>query len=378
MNFQTVALLAYVSLTVLNLYACFFPYSYLDNLLSLIDASFKFDLGETSKTLTHEDILKQGLVRSVTKYFYEQKPDGLNKINLSKANKEYLDLKNLYHDFYGKRYCDINLEDIIKNDLFPNVAIVDLDLKTRKLPFAHFDAEAFRGSNLRVINFKEKIFESIGSKKYEEARKLTGQVLHTIHDFYAHSNWVEMGFLNAINSKIGTENFFSQPVAKLDDPACRNNCELVKINCSSLFKRLLKFVNIIGYEPIKCPVKYFKCSNNIILLDKLTSGYSVNQKLENGTRVEKPKNKNKCSHGGVLDSSAFKQARGGINKDSGFYVFSPHANLHLSAANLAIDHTEYFFDQLRLRFGDFIFSEFLSLNISSSFSNTMNRLFKFC
>jgi hypothetical protein len=45
------------------------------------------------------------------------------------------------------------------------------------------------------------------------------------------------------------------------------------------------------------------------------------------------------------------------------YLFSPHADLHIKAANLAINHTEYYFNQIRNKIGDREFSNFLRLEI---------------
>ena len=70
------------------------------------------------------------------------------------------------------------------------------------MPYAHFDAETFYKSNERVIRFTDAIYEALNEKDYETARQLTGQVLHTIQDFYSHSNWVEMG-KTEINKEIG-------------------------------------------------------------------------------------------------------------------------------------------------------------------------------
>lgn len=57
---------------------------------------------------------------------------------------------------------------------------------------------------------------------------------------------------------------------------------------------------------------------------------------------------------------------GGINKDSGYYLFSPHANLHLQASNLAFTHTESFFNKIREQIGDEEFSNFLQLKLTSA------------
>lgn len=47
----------------------------------------------------------------------------------------------------------------------------------------------------------------------------------------------------------------------------------------------------------------------------------------------------KCSHGGILDQSRSLEAKGGINKDSGSPLFSPHHYLHQEAARLAGEAT---------------------------------------
>ena len=57
-------------------------------------------------------------------------------------------------------------------------------------------------------------------------------------------------------------------------------------------------------------------------------------------------------------------------------MFSPHANLHLKAAALAINHTELFFENIRKEIGDKEFATFLQLEIdnntlSSSFNTTI-------
>jgi hypothetical protein len=99
-------------------------------------------------------------------------------------------------------------------------------------------------------------------------------------------------------------------------------------------------------------------------LDKLESGFYENQKLPDGTPVNKPTIGNKCSHGGALDKTSLIPATGGINKDSGIYLISPHADLHLKAAQLAIDHTKVYFNNIRSYIGDDQFEKFLTLNVT--------------
>jgi hypothetical protein len=94
---------------------------------------------------------------------------------LAKINNEYYDLSKLYYDYYGKVICEIPLVNLISDTFQPAVAIVDLDPKTKDLPYAHFDAEKFTESNARVINFTKIIRDKLKNKNYTSARKLSGQ-----------------------------------------------------------------------------------------------------------------------------------------------------------------------------------------------------------
>lgn len=82
----------------------------------------------------------------------------------------------------------IPLDDLITLVFQAMAAFVDLDPQTKDNPYAHFDAEKFVGSNERVISFKNRIMSALAKKDYGCTRYLP--VLHTIQDFYSHSNWV--------------------------------------------------------------------------------------------------------------------------------------------------------------------------------------------
>ncbi len=175
-----------------------------------------------------------------------------------------------------------------------------------------------------------------------------------------------------INSDIGTDAFKNYSKVALNDTnLCsddKENCKLVEEKCSFWVNLLAALLNSIGYgaQFVKCPLQYYKCQNNIVMLSKLLSGYYSGQKLPNGVEYNKPAGLNKCSHGGILDGSTFVKAEGGINKDSGYTIFSPHADLHLAAATLAINHTRMFFDEIRSEIGDKEFNEFLKLKINET------------
>lgn len=159
-----------------------------------------------------------------------------------------------------------------------------------------------------------------------------------------------------------------------DFNSTQNGCILLREECStmvSLFVTLLDFIGLNG-TMANCPLEYFKCSGNLLILDKLVSGYYTGQKLPDGRPYNKPNQLGKCSHGGILDGSSFVAAEGGINKDSGYTVFSPHAHLHTAAANMAINHTKHFFDEIRRDIGDAEFDKFLELSIDQKTLDTIS------
>lgn len=213
------------------------------------------------------------------------------------------------------------------------------------------------------------------------ARQKIGSLLHTIQDFYSHSNWIEMGYSDRINENLGSDEFgqignVSIRVVDEKDVACLSErCAKKVLKCNHLnsLSGLVKF-----FKPIKCPIVYYKCENNVIT-NKLTTGYFTGQKLNNGDEVNKPSNSSKCSHGGVFDESSFRPAEGGINKDTAFYFLSPRADLHLKAAELAVQHTEYFFTRLRENIGDQVFDDLLLLFHTSqpSVSCFFKRIFSY-
>jgi hypothetical protein len=304
---------------------CFVPARLMDYAISKVNKVINFT--QASATITHEEIIKRGIIRSAAKYFYDQsKLNGSTaKINLTKLDTgEYYNLKNLYYDYYGTWFCTIDLENLIITSFQPSVASVDFDRSSKDLPYAHFDAETFQQSNNRVIQFTNDIFSALSRQDYETARRLTGEISHTIQDFYSHSNWVEMGNRD-INFNIGKQNLNNQTIiGRNDNVTCNNNCNQTVVECSTIINIFVSFLKALNIKSsiVNCPLKYYICGNNLLINDKLLSGYYSNQKLDDGTMYEKPYPQNliKCSHGGIMDTSSLQDAIGGINKDSGYYM----------------------------------------------------------
>lgn len=237
----------------------FVPASLIDNVFGKVDRAFLQTMDISGETITHDDIVKYGAIQSIVEYFYNQ-TNGSILVNRTKANNDYYDLRNLYQDYYGVRFCDLDVLTLIRYKLRQYVAVVDLDSDTKDLPYAHFDAETFLQSNERVMNITSQVFSALGTQDYDKALKLSGNTLHTIQDFYSHSNWVEMGNTD-INYSIGKSNFSQLSLIEPNDTnTCANNCSLVTIECGTFLKLITSLIKLAGLEfsIVSCKCRFLK------------------------------------------------------------------------------------------------------------------------
>ncbi|RNA22021.1 von Willebrand factor A domain-containing 7-like [Brachionus plicatilis] len=185
---------------------------------------------------------------------------------------------------------------------------------------AHFHSESFASGAKRVKNFYHFIQAALNENDYKNrtlkfalAYTYLGKMLHSVQDFYSHSNWVNIHPLE-INKELTQSNKLSN-TASIEERTC-TDC-LDGINCE-----------------------------NKIISSKLTSGYvhwfPLYGKINSLTLTQHIKKiankpKGKCSHGGLGDISVFLDASGsGINKD---FVSSAHGHLHFNASSLAFQNT---------------------------------------
>ncbi|XP_070685549.1 von Willebrand factor A domain-containing protein 7 [Pempheris klunzingeri] len=185
-------------------------------------------------------------------------------------------------------------------------AAMDFLSSTRSDPVYHFDSERVDSAMVMLRQFWAQTLLSVRAKEYQSARHSLGQLFHSLQDFYSHSNWVEMG-QRFIYLHLLQPDEPAVPVAEEDTPTC--------MECFST-----------------------TCRDN--LLPRLTNTQQDTQLLTTGYfSTFPPKPRGKCSHGGILDSSRYMGAKGGINKDSTSPLFSPHHYLHMEAATLATEAT---------------------------------------
>ncbi|XP_037545993.1 von Willebrand factor A domain-containing protein 7 [Nematolebias whitei] len=143
----------------------------------------------------------------------------------------------------------------------------------------HFDSEAFLEGRGLIMEGMLAIKANVREENFKAARETLGRVLHTLQDFYSHSNWAELGYtepyINLIRPDLPLEN-----LADVNTPTCSD--------CAS------------G----TCPNQILP---NILKEKKLTSGYMG--------IFSSAKPQGKCSHGGAADLTSTAAPRGGISKD---------------------------------------------------------------
>ncbi|KAH8685417.1 hypothetical protein BGZ60DRAFT_559268 [Tricladium varicosporioides] len=230
----------------------------------------------------------------------------------------------------------------------------------------HFDDENFFNSNGRLIDKRAEVVTALMADNLPKARNALGRALHTLQDFYSHSNWVELGKTDISQNLGKTWPLEIAPAAEIDPliPTCTECAYTVSRNVALGIAAACRSAGTLVLDPmgalektsiIAClyPNPLFewghcdKPSNLAISPDLsspiphlLTSGWF-------GTKVKLHSDRpvGKCSHGGPFDRDA--DGLEGISKDTSSRFYSPHFDRHSDAVDLAGKATEKYFDDLR-------------------------------
>uniref|UniRef100_A0A8C9Y1V7 von Willebrand factor A domain containing 11 n=1 Tax=Sander lucioperca TaxID=283035 RepID=A0A8C9Y1V7_SANLU len=85
----------------------------------------------------------------------------------------------------------------------------------------HFNSEAFLEGRALITEGMAAIKANIRKQNFQAARETLGRVLHTLQDFYSHSNWVELGYkepyINLIRPDLPLED-----LADVNTPTCKD------------------------------------------------------------------------------------------------------------------------------------------------------------
>ncbi|KAM7418547.1 hypothetical protein PAMA_015926 [Pampus argenteus] len=190
----------------------------------------------------------------------------------------------------------------------------------------HFNSEAFLEGRGLITEGMVAIKANIRKENFQAARETLGRVLHTLQDFYSHSNWVELGY--------------TEPYIALIHPdlPLENLADFNTATCSDCASGT-------------CPNSILP---NILKEKKLTSGYMG--------IFSAAKPQGKCSHGGEADLTSTAVPRGGINKDE---RRSDNEALHNAAVNAATAASLQLLEDIRLAVGDHDFLRMMGIARSS-------------
>ncbi|XP_040002407.1 von Willebrand factor A domain-containing protein 7 isoform X2 [Xiphias gladius] len=203
-------------------------------------------------------------------------------------------------------------------EIYTQNGLLDRDF-SNSAPY-HFNSETFLEGRWLITEGMVAIKANIRGENFRVARETLGRVLHTLQDFYSHSNWVELGHTEPYNNLI-----------RLDLPL-ENLADVNTATCSDCASGI-------------CPNPILP---NILQEKKLTSGYMG--------IISSAKPKGKCSHGGAADLTVTTVPRGGINKDE---RRPDNMALHNAAVNAATAASLQLLEDIRLAAGD---SDFLSMS----------------
>nr|OQO15811.1 hypothetical protein B0A51_16955 [Rachicladosporium sp. CCFEE 5018] len=209
---------------------------------------------------------------------------------------------------------------------------------------SHFDGESFPAGQDRLSALRLETKLGLAAGDATRGRRALGQALHTLQDFYSHSNWIESGRRDVNRDVLGLDS--STAIARPDSSTttCQNcttsleeEADLRSREFDVGCQQVCKSPADSHVTPLLCVLlagcDTQDCANNLFASGALTSGYYS----EEGPVYTKPGD-HKCSHGGIFDGSALGTE--GINKDSVVYTLSPHAYLHSEAVDVALEATK--------------------------------------
>ncbi|XP_062848411.1 von Willebrand factor A domain-containing protein 7-like, partial [Trichomycterus rosablanca] len=284
---------------------------FLNILLSL--AAFKIIPSTTSRT--HQDITRAAILQKTAEVCKDQQ--GGNSAQLDVLSVE--SVAELCLSPASARSLKWSMRVINSRNILVDIRHV-LD------PQYHVDGESFVQARGLITRGLAAVKASVHLRNYDSARQQLGSTLHTLQDFYSHSNWIELGYrtpyINLIRSDL--------PLEKIADKATPT-CSSCNNNCNG---------NVL---------------DSIISEKILTSGYFS---LTNGMKPA-----GKCSHGGTADLTSYVEPRGGINKDS---IDSSHGYLHSVAADVSIEASKQLLQEIRDEAGDMAFLRLMGIFQTSS------------
>ncbi|TID23365.1 hypothetical protein E6O75_ATG03001 [Venturia nashicola] len=241
----------------------------------------------------------------------------------------------------------------------------------------HCDGENFDGAQARLLELRSETISHLKAGKADAAQRALGSALHTLQDFYSHSNWIEMGNREP-HPDFGTGR--KMVYADANDAtcaACISSVQKDKAGCPLCVPLANSTIKLVQ------PARAIDAMG--IGTEMLTSGYAYGEDMPRNKTAGIPEFK--CHHGGHIDNPKgagigfiLGMVRGdaipGINKDSLDCGFSPHAHLHMAAVNASIKATIQYVDEIKQNINDTQLRMLFGTGSTLAFAVDLTSIFK--
>ncbi|MEX2264237.1 MAG: HET-C-related protein [Bryobacteraceae bacterium] len=200
-------------------------------------------------------------------------------------------------------------------------------------PERHFDGENIRKGSAWVRELRDAFITNVNEGHFTQARKVLGFALHALQDFYAHSNWVELGNRKVLFSELlALDSYEARPGAArypiIMDPLMIEG-KTIPV-CDKAYVGKVATYTLNQYARARTPEEE-ALSRGSRPFYLLTTGYFAPTAIDLTPE-------DKCAHGccQVIKFNTNK----GIGKDN------PSHDGFRDASSLALDHSTQFIDSL--------------------------------
>ena len=169
---------------------------FLPNRKRKLAANKALSVSGEGKTITHREMTGNAILQAVATVLIDN-PNGrkssenVQQLLRSETNFDMSKLINAYYEAESdasRKRRKTRFSDTVDVIHEYNTRV---DSRNLRKAHAHFDSEQFRTGQDRLVSFRKGVALEITKKNFHTARKYTGRMLHTLQDFYSHTNWVE-------------------------------------------------------------------------------------------------------------------------------------------------------------------------------------------
>ncbi|XP_047590528.1 von Willebrand factor A domain-containing protein 7 isoform X5 [Lutra lutra] len=143
-------------------------------------------------SVTHQDLTEEAALNVTLQLFLEQPPPGRPPLRLKDFLGRTLLADDLFAAYFGPGFPSRRFRAALGEVSRANAA-QDFLPTSRNDPDLHFDAERLGQGRMRLVGALREALVAARALEHTLARQRLGAALHTLQDFYSHSNWVELG-----------------------------------------------------------------------------------------------------------------------------------------------------------------------------------------